>query len=470
MTTTTATTAKPRRGDALVANTVALILGAAAFSVSFTHVMHVAAHNGQTGWISVAIAVSVELLALASVAEIKRRRPRGEKVWPAIVVMLFGVAMSLATNLATAAAGPWGKIMAAWPAISFLAVAALVESRTDGPAHPEGASRTDETARVNQSTEIRTAPAEPAPYGARTESARTESAVRTAVRTEDTCPEPVRIPELRTEQADAEPVRTAQIRTHGAPGSLTNEASAPADAENQSTAAPAPTVEPQGIDEGPQDATPVQDAPAAADTALVQDVPSPATTLAPVAPAGIPALTAASSSDTTVSVSDSILLTPADTAAPAAPLTPVPTSVAEAAPAPAWLPGASGLLLPAGLAAGAEQPVLIVPGRPATVPGPRPTAPSSARTDQARPPRTHTRTERGAKARTGAAPRTDKARTDAPRTDRPARTDVVAELVTSIRTDAEWRPDYEALETRTGYKRSFLEKCVGDARKTVAAA
>jgi len=39
--------------------------------------------------------------------------------------------------------------------------------------------------------------------------------------------------------------------------------------------------------------------------------------------------------------------------------------------------------------------------------------------------------------------------------------------VREIRTDAGWHPDYVALSDRTGYKRSFLEKCVGDARKAV---
>jgi hypothetical protein len=45
---------------------------------------------------------------------------------------------------------------------------------------------------------------------------------------------------------------------------------------------------------------------------------------------------------------------------------------------------------------------------------------------------------------------------------------VVADLVRAIRTDADWRPDYDALKTRTGYGRSFLEKCVRDARDASA--
>jgi hypothetical protein len=425
----------------------------------------------------VAIAVSVELLALASVAEIRRRRPRGEKVWPAILVMLFGVAMSLATNLATAAPGPWGKIMAAWPAVSFLLVAALVESRTDGPAEAEGASRTDDATRAAQAIEIRTEPAAPASYGARTDSARTDGAVRTDARTDDARTESVQIPQPRTELVRMEPVGAPQTRAAEVPGSLAGQAPTPADDVEQTIVAPVPTgpvVEPLDPSGEPQDAALTITSPAAGvepqDAAPVQDAPAPASEVLPAAPSAVPALTALSSSDTADSVSDSILLTPSDAAAPAAATAPAPVPAAEAAPAASWVPGASGLLLPAGLTADAAKPVLIVPGRAASASGPRPAAPASARTDQVRPPRTHARTERGAKARTDAASRTDKTRTDAPRTDRPARTDVVAELVTSIRTDAGWRPDYDALKARTGYQRSFLEKCVSDARKAVAAA
>jgi Protein of unknown function (DUF2637) len=428
--------AGPRRGDALVANTVALILGTASFSVSFTHVVHVAQDHGQGGWVANAIAASVELMALASVAELRRRKSRGESVWIAVAVLLLGVSMSLASNLETAAAGVWGKLMAAWPAVAFLAVAALVESRTGAPADSGQATRTDDAVRTGQAAEVRTGQAAevrtepvrtgaPAPYGTRTESARTDDAVRTE--------------ETRTDEA-------ADARTEQIP--------APVDAVDQTTAAPVPAAVEQPADEPvdePQDAPPVLKAPAA-----VAPVP--------VALAATPARLALTSGDTSDSASDSVLVALADTADSPA----VPAPAAKAAPAPGWVPGASGLLLPPAYAAAAEKPALIVPGRPAVVPGPRPQAPASARTDKTRP-RTPARPER----RTDVAARPDKARTpartDSPRTDRPARTDVVSELVREIRTDARWHPDYTALSARTGYGRSFLEKCMSDARKAVTA-
>jgi hypothetical protein len=127
MTSTTSSTS--RRSDAAVANTVASLLGTAAFAVSFTHVRTVAAVHGQTGAVSYLVAVSVELLAVAAVTEVRQRARRGERyAWP-LCVLLLGVAMTGAANLATATPGVWGHVMAVWPAVAFLAVAGMVESR-----------------------------------------------------------------------------------------------------------------------------------------------------------------------------------------------------------------------------------------------------------------------------------------------------------------------------------------------------
>lgn len=456
---TTTADAPSQRGDALVANGIALVLGTAAFSVSFTHVMRVASEHGQGGWVAKAIATSVELMALASVAEIRRRKSRGEPVWVAVGVLLLGVAMSLASNLATAAPGAWGKTMAAWPAVAFLAVATLVESRTSAPAADAPSPRTDGAARTGQAADIRMEAARRTalgPYDVRTLAPRTQDATRTAARPQDARAESVREPQARTEPVRTEPAQTAQphaeqVVVDEAPGSGADQVPAVVD---QAAAAPAPTAATQDADE-PRDAAPIQDAPA------------PAAATVSAAPVTVPALTVPTSTDTRDSSSDSALVSAPDSSASPAP------AAAESAPANGWLPGSSGLLLPATFAAGAERRELIVPGRPAPVPGPRPATPASARTDQTRPRtavRTQDRTERGAKPRTDSATGTDESRTQSPRTDRPARTDVVAELVSEIRTDAGWRPDYEALAARTGYKRSFLEKCVGDARRQAVAA
>ncbi|MFJ2864933.1 DUF2637 domain-containing protein [Kitasatospora sp. NPDC087314] len=124
--------------DALTADLTVGILGVCAFAVSFTHVVQTATEAGQTGWVAYAIAVSVELMALGAVAEIRRRkRARQPARWPRGVLVL-GVAMSLAANLAVARPTPWGYVMAAWPSLAFLAAAGIIESRPSG--RPPGAA------------------------------------------------------------------------------------------------------------------------------------------------------------------------------------------------------------------------------------------------------------------------------------------------------------------------------------------
>jgi hypothetical protein len=145
--------------DALVANTIAGALGAAAFAVSFSHVRDVAMTHGQSGPVAYLVATSVELMAVAAVTEIRQRARRSESyAWP-VCVLLIGVAMTLAANLATATPGVWGHVMAAWPAVAFLAVAVMIETRT-------GRTNIPEPDRADAANETRTAPARTAvaPY------------------------------------------------------------------------------------------------------------------------------------------------------------------------------------------------------------------------------------------------------------------------------------------------------------------
>ncbi|MDH6138528.1 hypothetical protein P3T35_000505 [Kitasatospora sp. GP30] len=126
---------QPRDADAVTANLVVGVLGIAAFAVSFTHVVQTSTRAGQTGWVAFAIAVSVELMALGSVSEIRRRRRyRQPDLWPRCVLAL-GIVMSLAANLAVAQSTPWGYVMAAWPSLAFGAAAGIIESRPASPSN-----------------------------------------------------------------------------------------------------------------------------------------------------------------------------------------------------------------------------------------------------------------------------------------------------------------------------------------------
>ena len=108
---------------------IVLVLGSAAFAASYTHVQRVAERAGQHGWVSWAIATSVELMAIGSGLEMKRRRKHRQPVkWPQFTLGL-GITMSLAANLATAGPGPWGYAMAAWPVVAFGGVVGWIETR-----------------------------------------------------------------------------------------------------------------------------------------------------------------------------------------------------------------------------------------------------------------------------------------------------------------------------------------------------
>src|SRR5205823_2280550 len=114
------TGARQGRRRLSLARLIAYGLAAAAFAVSFTHVQSVAESHKQHGWVSWAIAVSVELMALAGFTETKNRQAAGRGVTTAVWPVLLGTLMSLAANIATAGPGVWGVVMAAWPSAAFV--------------------------------------------------------------------------------------------------------------------------------------------------------------------------------------------------------------------------------------------------------------------------------------------------------------------------------------------------------------
>lgn len=138
-TTLTATgTALPtgRSWEDTACTAIMLTLGTIAAAGSYTHIRATAAHHGQAGWISYAIAATVDLLALGSGLEIRRRhRHHAAARWP-WCTLLMGVAMTLGANLATADPSAWGAVMAVWPALAFLAAVLLIETRVRPAATP----------------------------------------------------------------------------------------------------------------------------------------------------------------------------------------------------------------------------------------------------------------------------------------------------------------------------------------------
>jgi len=109
-----------------------LVLAGIAAAGSFTHIRDTAIEHGQGGWMAWAVAVCIDLTCVMAARERQRDkrtgRPTGRLSWPT-VVLVGGVVLSLAANLAQAEPSPWGWITAATPAGAFLVAVSMLERR-----------------------------------------------------------------------------------------------------------------------------------------------------------------------------------------------------------------------------------------------------------------------------------------------------------------------------------------------------
>ncbi|MEU8404456.1 DUF2637 domain-containing protein [Nonomuraea sp. NPDC048892] len=117
-----------------------LVLAVIAGAGSFTHIRDTAAEHGQTGWMSWAVAVCIDLTCVMAARERQRdkktgRGRRGLASWP-VLVLVGGIVLSLSANLAQAAPTVWGWITAATPAGAFLLAVSMLERRVSH-ARPE---------------------------------------------------------------------------------------------------------------------------------------------------------------------------------------------------------------------------------------------------------------------------------------------------------------------------------------------
>ncbi|MFG1827163.1 DUF2637 domain-containing protein [Microbispora bryophytorum] len=114
-----------------------LVLAAIAGAGSFTHIRDTATDHGQTGWMSWAVAVCVDLTCVMAARERQRdkktgRQRNGWMSWPTLV-LAGGIILSLAANLHQAEPTVWGWLTAATPAGAFLIAVSMLERRAAAP-------------------------------------------------------------------------------------------------------------------------------------------------------------------------------------------------------------------------------------------------------------------------------------------------------------------------------------------------
>ncbi|MFI0370400.1 DUF2637 domain-containing protein [Actinomadura sp. 1N219] len=119
-----------------------VVLAGIAAAGSFTHIRDTATEHGQHGWMAWAIAVCIDLTCVMAAGERQRDKQTGRQTgrltWPTLV-LVGGILLSLAANLAQADPSVWGWITAGTPAGAFLVAVSMLERRktvTPATTHP----------------------------------------------------------------------------------------------------------------------------------------------------------------------------------------------------------------------------------------------------------------------------------------------------------------------------------------------
>ncbi|MFC0097495.1 DUF2637 domain-containing protein [Micromonospora marina] len=125
------------RVEGVVLVLIVLTVGGLAGAASFTHVHDWTMANSPTGtgdWFGWANAAISELLPLAALLTIRRRRRTGGPIGYPMFLLVCAVALSLSAQLAVAKPGVSGWLLSAVPALAFLGLSKLIFSTTPAPA------------------------------------------------------------------------------------------------------------------------------------------------------------------------------------------------------------------------------------------------------------------------------------------------------------------------------------------------
>ncbi|MGW0504134.1 hypothetical protein [Micromonospora sp. NPDC003241] len=125
---------------------ILLVVGAAAGWASFSHVHAWTMANSPAGtpdafgWVNACVS---ELVPIASLLEIRRRRRAGTPVGYPLALLIAAACLSLAAQLAVAKPGLSGWLLSAVPALAFMALVKLVFARTPAVAAQPARNSTD---------------------------------------------------------------------------------------------------------------------------------------------------------------------------------------------------------------------------------------------------------------------------------------------------------------------------------------
>jgi succinate dehydrogenase hydrophobic anchor subunit len=134
------------RIEGLVLVLILIMVAGFAGAASFTHVKDWTLANSPTGtgeWFGWANAVISELVPIASLLTIRRRRRTGSSIGYPMFLLIAAAGLSLAAQLAVAKSGPSGWLLSAVPALAFMALVKLVlapVTTTDGHTTTEPAT------------------------------------------------------------------------------------------------------------------------------------------------------------------------------------------------------------------------------------------------------------------------------------------------------------------------------------------
>lgn len=112
---------------------VAAVLGGIGAAAGFTHTHDWAVSHGQAGWLAWATAVVIEGMAVVAGIEIHHDRAADRPVTFPTLVLVFGMLVQMTAQVAEAEPTPAGWLVAAMPALGFLAVVKLLMRRIPDP-------------------------------------------------------------------------------------------------------------------------------------------------------------------------------------------------------------------------------------------------------------------------------------------------------------------------------------------------